>query len=637
MKEPGFEFNIKEEGLIGFIPFSSNRIVVIGTAERGQIAVSNGKAQIKATDILAYSSYSSIEEKFGTYDEFTGQSELTLMRGVDLLTAAGANWIYPIRIADGNESGGTLRIRKSHNVVGAYSMEIGSADTGSYSRDISIRIRDTDGSPFQFSEIFYPDGTTTGFTLRYYPYTGNEQRVVPGSTIQYVTGAIWTKVEVTGLIDEYGNFVEDGKNADWATGETWTVHYGNNALGYGWEHTVEPYLTANLSTGGNHDVSILCDTGAPWGNNLLFMDDATVNQAGAPCRKGKAIKVTYFYDTKDLEVKWHDKTEVFNGLNNVNHWITQVNSGSTLIKLYSDTGTAQKVVVQDSGSSTMPINMDWTNLNKGNDGRAINSNDYRAALELISETSWDYLVLPGCTNTSIHNIVKSRLNTDEINNFEHKACLGHDTGSTAGEIISWADEVSDKLINCYTFGENGILMTNRYTGKLETGSASYGACIVAANKAKRTISTDMIGVALDGIEGIDGEWSKPQREIFLDHGIATVMKDAGYRINRDITSSKSSAWLKATTVQIVHYARQGSRQVLRDFKGKKNINRVRKRMEMAADNFYKTMLADEHVTGFKPTEVTSTRGEQISGITRVKSEIQPVYHVEYIKFDLALG
>ncbi|RLA77606.1 MAG: hypothetical protein DRG33_06795, partial [Deltaproteobacteria bacterium] len=525
MKEPGFTFNIKEESLIGNVPFAAKRIVAIGTAERGPIAVSNGRKLLEAKDIVPYADYSSIEEVFGRYDEMTGQSELRLMRGVDLLCNGGANYIYPIRICDGNESGGTLRLRKNENVVGAYALEIGSYDTGSYSKDIQIRIRDSDGSPFEMQEIFYPDGTSTGFTLKYYPTTGSVQRIPPGGTLALLTGSTWTTVEVAQLVDPLDGVtpVEEGGTPDWANASSCIVHYGNRNAGYGWEHTVDPKLVANLSTGSTLDCAIYCDTGAPWGHNLIFADDATdTSQSDAPCVKGKAIRVRYFYDAKDLEVKWNDKSEIFKGLNSANNWIATINSGSTLIKAYSDTGTASKVVIMDSGTSTMPLNMDWTNLGAGNDGRNVSLSDYRAAYEIIEEENWDYLVLPGCSDPAVHNMIKSKLNTDWINNFEHVARLGHDTGVTIGEVIGWADGLRDKLIDLVSAGSDGIKHTNRYTDKVETGSAAYAACIVAGNESKHSISTDLLSVYLDGVEGLFGEWSKAERERLLDFGVKSI-------------------------------------------------------------------------------------------------------------------
>lgn len=626
--EPRVRTNIKSEKLISAKPYQANRIVVLGTAESGRIAVSAGVKNLTAEDVDSYGNFSAAEKVFGTYDPFTGQTELRLMRGIEHITAGGSNFFYPMRICDGTESGGGITLRGQNDSLGESTfplMYIRSKDSGSYSQNIEMKITDNLDSPFAFSEVIKPTGDThTGHTLRHYPsMSTNEVYSAEAGATAYLTGQYHTKVLYGDLIDDEGNKSADGE-VDWSSLTEVTLRY-------------EPFNT-NTALAGNFDLAsaddaiMITTSGSPFGHNLLFDPDNTY------VGKGTGIVVQYWYDVKDVELRWGNRVSESFKVNSANNMMAVINSGSSLVTAECDTGDGSfGYKMPDSGSWTAPMNMSWTSLGAGGDGRTVGYNDYKAAIQIVNEMAWDYLVLPGCSDKRVFQMVKSLLTIAEKNNREHKAVLGTDSGMTLAETKQYGTTGRDKRIFYVSAGKQGQLVTNRYTGNEETGASSYTACTIAGNIASRVISDSILGKDLLGVDGIKGGWSKTQREELLNYGIMTIkVEGGGYKANDAITSSFTTDFGRIIVLNIVDYAKQGTRSIAQQFKGKRNIPRVWSAMEFGMNNFLKQMAKAEHLVSFQKVQVHATRGEQISGTTRVTMALSPTYEIRDIDVDINL-
>jgi len=605
MKEPGVNIIVKSEGVIRVPPFSLNRGMIIGTANKGVVAVSNGVTKISQNDINAYADYSSLERDFGTYDALTG-NELTLMRGADLFFGAGGNYLYAIRITDGNESSGSAMVRYKDGSNYLNCMKVWAKEPGSYSQDISIKIESSANSPIEITERFtIGEYGQTGYALSFAPTSGNSLLGYEVTGDSYTTCYYYVKKNELGEPDPNGDI-------DPASKTQLMVHY--LASGDSW------------SGGADTDIAIWYDVSPDNTSNFRLMPGSSLTG------DTYVIEMTYYYDAIDMTVKWNKITEHYKDLNYLGHIASTINSKSELIYITNPTGGS--TFPYDSGTSTMPMPFGWTNLSAGNDGKNVDFNDYRKAFELVREMDWDYLMLPGCTDSRIQSRAVSEMTTAENKNYEHKVILGHDTGESAGKVLARTDLIRDDRA---IFVTPGIVMSNRYTGNFETGSATYTACVIAGNIASRSVSTSILGKSLQGIEGIEKEWNSAERERFLDNGIMSIMKQNGYKVNRAITTSETSDFLRITTRNIVDYARKGIRYIGRQFIGENNNEGIRGAMKAAIDAFLKSMERAGHLRQFKPCSVSATDDEIITGEVSVEVELLPQYEIEYINVVVRLG
>src|SRR5688572_9690337 len=135
---PGTYISVRDEGLISAGRIATGYIGVVGTAEKGPF-----------NEAVIIGSLSEAREKFGDSGAWKGggQSELTLVRSLELMFNNGASTVYAVRAAPMGAAPAALPILKADKqLIEFRSKSLGSAAPGT---EIRIKISDAANSPTQ--------------------------------------------------------------------------------------------------------------------------------------------------------------------------------------------------------------------------------------------------------------------------------------------------------------------------------------------------------------------------------------------------------------------------------------------------------------------------------------------------------
>ncbi len=132
---PGTYIEVRAEGLIGVSGIVTGNVGVVGTASKGTVG-----------DFTILSSFADARQIFGEYDEWAGggESELTLVRGLQQVFGNGASTIYAVRCASAGVAGASRALLRNTDPV----VTLSAKTPGSWGGDVTVQVKDASGNAF---------------------------------------------------------------------------------------------------------------------------------------------------------------------------------------------------------------------------------------------------------------------------------------------------------------------------------------------------------------------------------------------------------------------------------------------------------------------------------------------------------
>jgi hypothetical protein len=660
---PGTYIEVRDEGLIRPGPISTGNVGIVGTAAKGRLA---------ADLIYTPSDAGQARQIFGEPGPAGAESELTLVRAIELAAANGAQRIFAARVAAAGAD------RTTYELAGGVEFEAlapgaaydgGSVGTGPLQVFVDVRVAPEAGGnrvesigPVDRTDPDAFVAAVSAASTRFRAETSNnpsgpveigEATRTEGAaavarvlTLPAGGGAVrLTAVEAGAGTANLTVTVADGANADECAV---TIDPGGGgpvesltgvprpADGFIERVTDESELVTASDNGAGSDPvqngAATEETAGADATPAVFELPAGAGQVRIIARTpGTAANgwVVSAFGMVDVTITAAGTSETWRGVSTDPARFAAILNGTDTGYQYrrdASTGGGSALFTVTAGAGdTVGENEVSSQTATGGNGAGATPDDYAAGLDALLLQDVQIVVLAGSggpdhTAALIEHV---RNASSDVLKHERIAIIGSDPSRTRQQLVAPAQD-DGRLV----FAGPGLRTSEG--GLPTTLPGTYTAAAVAGlissldphvSPTNKTITAGGLETAFSGTD---------LEQLVLGRVLVLEDRQGAIRVVRGITTSTNTAWQQITTRRIVDYARRGTRAAADPFIGKLNNERVRSALKSSINSLLADMVDREMLTAYT-LDVSATRDEEIRGIASVVMVVQPTFSIDFIR------
>ena len=244
------------------------------------------------------------------------------------------------------------------------------------------------------------------------------------------------------------------------------------------------------------------------------------------------------------------------------------------------------------------------------------------------------VIVPMSTSENVIQYLAQHLNTQASprNKGEALGFAGLSTYTSSSEAMLLATSLSsERMILVYP----GAVIISVNQGNVSTPYAVGGEFLAAALAGlylnpKNDVATDLTLQVLSGFEGLVRQTEDPEMDMLATSGITVLTEvKGGLEIRQYVTTSTDNVLrIEPYVTSTVDYTRRRTRQVLKQFVAKKNIQNRLTDIAVAVNGLMGQLVEDEILTAYKPAEVSASKTDR--RVVNVKVPINPMLSVLWI-------
>lgn len=352
---------------------------------------------------------------------------------------------------------------------------------------------------------------------------------------------------------------------------------------------------------------------------------------------GNGISVTITTNGSNRDVKITDGVVVEN-------YLDLATNGAIVSAINTNSNLAVAAVLGGYTSTLLVDAITATYLLSGNDGTsALDNADYTTVLsDVLWLKDWDYLIIPGKTDDSLHTSISTLL---DIRASEENKFSIYVTGVTKFESISTAiartsTNINGKLVVVHSALYNGILTPDTDVDTNNYLDASYTACAYAGVLCRLPVNTSPTfksfgAYAVNSLTNT--EYTRDERETLIAAGFTIVTKTFtdDYGVYMGVTrNGDSTKWnFMLDNVRKVHYMAESIYETVKGYIGQPNDKNTRTSMKGSVSGFLRSVVDDRIIESYV---VEVDKGVDPRAVV-INTDVLLINETDYIDINLVLN